>query len=104
MYRIAIIGLVVVLAGLQYRLWVGKGSVAQMHHLQTMHDQLAQANAKNKQRNQVMLAQVANLKAGDSAAETYARSELGMIKPGETFFLTPQSGANTTSQKKTAQE
>jgi cell division protein FtsB len=32
-------------------------------------------------------AEVADLKAGGPAIEAYARYTLGMIKPGETFYL-----------------
>lgn len=105
MYRLAIIALLIVFAGLQYRLWVGEGSLAQVHRLQTMHADLEQANAKAKSRNQTMLAQISDLKSGKLAAEGRARSQLGMIKSDETFFLTPQDeGPHKTvrsAQKKT---
>lgn len=43
-------------------------------------------NARLEQRNQALAADVAELKSGEAAVEDRARAELGMIKPGETFY------------------
>ena len=43
-------------------------------------------NAGLKQRNDALAAEVRDLKSGVAAVEERARSELGMIKPGETFY------------------
>ena len=43
-------------------------------------------NAGLKQRNDALAAEVEDLKSGEAAIEERARSELGMIKPGETFY------------------
>lgn len=88
MYRVAVIALLVVLAGLQYRLWIGDGSLAQVHHLQTMHAKIGKANTRDRVRNDAMQAQINDLKSGVGATEGRARAEMGMVKPGETFFLT----------------
>ncbi|MGB7757737.1 MAG: septum formation initiator family protein [Salinisphaera sp.] len=88
MYRVAVIALLVVLAGLQYRLWVGDGSLAQVHHLKSMHHKIAEANTQDRVRNDAMQAQIDDLKSGVGATEGRARTEMGMVKPGETFFLT----------------
>ena len=39
-----------------------------------------------KQRNDALAAEGEDLKSGEAAIEERARSELGMIKPGETFY------------------
>lgn len=44
------------------------------------------ANAKLKDRNQQMYAEIDDLKAGGEAIEEKARNELGLVKPGETFY------------------
>ena len=48
-----------------------------------------------KQRNAALAAEVEDLKSGEAAVEDRARSELGMIKPGETFYrvVEPQGSA-----------
>ncbi len=43
-------------------------------------------NQKLDQRNQKLLAEVIDLKQGGETIETLARSELGLIKPEETFY------------------
>lgn len=49
-------------------------------------------NAKLEQRNQALAADVAELKSGEAAVEDRARAELGMIKPGETFYRVVEGG------------
>ena len=103
MYRVAVIALLVVFAGLQYRLWIGEGSLAQVHHLQSMRDKIAKANKQDRTRNNAVQAQIKDLKSGIGATEGRAREEMGMVKPGETFFLTvpdeskPASNAHNAS-------
>ena len=43
---------------------------------------------KLRARNAALQAEVDDLKSGTAAVEGRARSELGMILPGETFYLT----------------
>jgi cell division protein FtsB len=78
-----LIGLVVVL---QYRLWVGEGSLAEVHALQQeIADQKAELE-RLRARNQQLRAEVTDLQSGEAALEERARGELGMIKPGEAFI------------------
>ncbi|MES1935843.1 septum formation initiator family protein [Salinisphaera hydrothermalis] len=88
MYRVAVIALLVIFAGLQYRLWIGDGSLAQVHHLQSMRDKIAKTNKQDRARNDAVQTQINDLKSGIGATEGRARAEMGMVKPGETFFLT----------------
>lgn len=71
---------------LQYDLWVGDGSLATVHHLQQAVQNQKQKNVKLKKRNAALAADVQDLKHGLKAVEERARSELGMIKKGETFI------------------
>ena len=56
-------------------------------------------NAKLKARNDQLFAEIDDLNGGQEAIEERARNELGMIKPGETFYrLVPdQSRRNAAS-------
>jgi cell division protein FtsB len=82
--------LLLLLAGLQYRLWVGNGSLAQVADLTR---QIADQHAENEallERNRVMDAEVLELKKGMETVEERARHELGMVKEGETLYQLAQ--------------
>lgn len=70
---------------LQYDLWFGEGSQVDAWRLQQSIDAQQQENLRLQERNQALAAEVADLKNGRAAIEERARSELGMIKQGETF-------------------
>lgn len=78
--------LIALLALLQYRLWFGQGGASATASLQDKVERQGVENRGQQQRNEQLAAEVENLKSGESAAEERARSELGMIKPGETFY------------------
>ncbi len=78
--------LVILLILLQYRLWIGNGSLTEVHHLEKQISKLADENRQLQERNLSMAAEVYDLKKGQAAIEERARSEMGMIKYGETFF------------------
>ena len=84
--RMLALGLIALLALLQYRLWFGQGGASATATLQDKVDRQGVENRGLQQRNEQLAAEVENLKSGESAAEERARSELGMIKPGETFY------------------
>ncbi|MFN0303931.1 MAG: cell division protein FtsB [Burkholderiales bacterium] len=76
----------------QYPLWVGKGGWLRVWELDR---QLIERRARNDQlqaRNDVLEAEVRDLKSGIDAIEERARFELGMIKSDEIFVLLPPSG------------
>lgn len=81
-----VIILVVLFVFLQYRLWIGTGSLTEVHHLQQRKDSIIKQNNKLEDRNQALAAEVIDLKQGRDAIEERARSELGMIKEGEIFY------------------
>ena len=94
--RLLLVVLVVLLALLQYRLWWGEGGRRSVADLHAQVQQQAHENEGLTQRNAALAAEVEDLKSGEAAVEERARSELGMIKPGETFYrvVEPQSGAD----------
>lgn len=78
--------LIALLLGLQYKLWVGEGSLAEIWSLHQAGELQREENARLKERNAALEAEVHDLKQGLDAIEERARSELGMIKDGETFY------------------
>jgi len=78
--------LLIILLALQYRLWVGQGSLAEVTRLSQSIEQAKASNAQLRERNDALDAEVQDLKQGVDAIEERARSELGMVKKNETFF------------------
>jgi cell division protein FtsB len=84
--------LALLLAFLQYKLWLGSGGQREGAALRA---QVARQEAENlelQQRNEALKAEVEDLKSGEAAVEERARSELGMVKPGETFYRVIEDG------------
>lgn len=79
--------LVVVLIFLQYRLWVGEGSIAEVVQLQRQIEQQQTEIDRLRARNRILALEVRELKTGVDTIEERARSEMGMIKEGETFYM-----------------
>ena len=71
---------------LQYRLWNGTGSLAEVNLLKEEIEKIKNQNEILKERNLSLTAEDFDLKKGDEAIEEIARSEMGMIKDGETFY------------------
>ena len=84
--RVLVLLLIALLAWLQYRLWFGSGGQREVAELQQQVQAQTRSNAGLKKRNEELAAEVEDLKSGEAAVEERARSELGMIKPGETFY------------------
>jgi cell division protein FtsB len=91
--RVLLIVLAVLLAWLQYRLWFGQGGVRDTQVLQVRVEAQAKENRGLQARNERLAAEVENLKSGEAAVEERSRSELGMIKPGETFYRVVETPA-----------
>ncbi|MBV6687278.1 cell division protein FtsB [Xanthomonas euvesicatoria pv. physalidis] len=85
-WRWLLLVLAVLLAWLQYRFWFGPGNSGEVMMLEAQVAHQTQDNEGLRQRNQALAAEVKDLKDGEAAIEERARSELGMIKPGETFY------------------
>lgn len=78
--------LVLVIAALQYPLWLGKGSWLRVWEVDQKIAAQKQVNQGLKARNASLDAEVNDLKQGYGAIEERARSELGMVKQDEVFF------------------
>jgi cell division protein FtsB len=77
---------VVLIAALQYPMWLGKGGWLQVRELDRQVTVQRELNEKLKARNEALDAEVRDLKTGYEAVEERARSELGMVKQDEVFF------------------
>jgi cell division protein FtsB len=85
--KIMIAVLIVLLLSVQYRLWIGEGSIAHRVELQRKIIQQQGENDALRERNRILALEVDALKLGDDAIEERAREQMGMIKEGETFFM-----------------
>lgn len=84
--RAGLLALLLVMLGLQQRLLVAQGNLFDLGDLQFRVDNERDEVAQLTERNAQLQAEVEDLRTGLAAVEDRARSELGMIKPGETFI------------------
>ena len=82
---------VILIALLQYPLWLGKGSWLRAWDLSRQIAEQKDKNAVLKARNDTLDAEVRDLKSGRAAIEERARTELGMIKKDEVFYQVLES-------------
>ena len=86
MLRLFVAIALVLLLGLQFTWWFGKGG---MRDVRKLEDQI-QAQEREletlRSRNAKLAAEVVDLKQGLETVEEIARSEMGMIKEGEIFY------------------
>ena len=78
--------LLLLLVVLQLKLWTGQGNWRQVEALRAQVTAQKKENDELLRRNQALAAEVKDLKSGVDAVEERARNEMGMIKPGETFY------------------
>lgn len=86
MLRYAALILLILLIALQIKLWTGAGGMREVWRLQQRVAEQQKENADLRKRNAKLAAEVEDLKHGSEAIEERARSELGLIKPGETLY------------------
>ena len=84
--RWLLVGLIALLAVLQYRLWLAEGSLAEQHRLEQQVKEQARINAELAARNQALAREVRELKSGHLSVEQRAREELGLIREDEIFY------------------
>ena len=78
--------MVLLLAVLQYRLWIADDGVREVWRLRDEIATQATNNAALRARNERLAAEVLALKRGGAAVEAVARRDYGMIHRDETFF------------------
>lgn len=74
------------LIALQFRLWSGDNGVSELRSLQQDIERQQATNKQLTQRNQLLQADITDLRNAQEAVEERARNELGLVKPNETFF------------------
>ena len=84
--KLLTLGLVVLIALIQYPLWLGKGSWLRVWEVDQQIRSQRGVNRQLQARNDALEAEVRDLKVGLDAIEERARSELGMVKQDEIFF------------------
>ena len=93
--KILIAVLLLMLIGLQYKLWFGDGSLSEVVQLTRELEIQKQKLRELEARNRILEAQVLDLQNGLDAFEEKARNDLGMIKQGETFIQLIPADAET---------
>ena len=84
------VGLLALIAMLQYPLWLGKGGWLKVWDYDRQLQQQKEVTKKLEIRNAGLDAEVRDLKQGYDAIEERARFELGMIRQDETFVQIPE--------------
>lgn len=103
--KVLVVVLTVLLLLLQFRLWFGDGSIQEVSRLRKQAEEGRAKLIQMTSRNQALAAEVADLKRGLEAIEERARSELGMISEGETFYqFVMEAGADSVEDADTSSE
>ncbi len=91
---------------LQYRLWYADGSFVHNYRLNEQVEAQRAENATLKERNEQLEARVDSLRGGDEVIEALARSELGLVKEGESFYqvVEPEPAASREEQAESSQQ
>ena len=84
------VGLIALVALLQYPLWLGKGGWLKVWEYDRQLQQQKEVTRKLEIRNAGLDAEVRDLKQGYDAIEERARFELGMVRQDETFVQIPE--------------
>lgn len=85
--RLLVLGLLVLLGVLQIRLWLSEDGWSELLRLQHSVAEQREQNKALAERNARLEADVNDLKQGETALEERARSDLGMVRKDESFYL-----------------
>ncbi|HJM71448.1 MAG TPA: septum formation initiator family protein [Gammaproteobacteria bacterium] len=87
MTRFFIAMLIVFFLIIQFDIWVKDDGLNRVKELQEMIDSQSEENQRLRLRNQQLEREIDELKSGTESIEEKARTDLGMIKEGEEFYL-----------------
>ena len=86
MLRLTLVLLLAATLWMQYRLWLAPDGMREVWRLRDAVAEQREENRMLRERNDSLEAEVRDLKEGLEAVEERARTELGMIEDGETFY------------------
>ena len=84
--KLVLVVLIVMVISLQYALWAGKQNVIDLYRLNRQVDNVRNENHESEFRNDQLHEDVIDIKSQLGAIELQARFDLGLIKPGETYY------------------
>ena len=87
MIRFFIIMLIVFFLMIQFDIWLKDDGFYRVKELEQMIDSQVEENERLKLRNKQLEREIEELKSGTESIEEKARTDLGMIKEGEEFYL-----------------
>jgi len=85
--------LVVLLALLQYQLWLGRDGLLHRQRLDARLNEIIQRNEALAARNAAAAAEIEELKNGGEALEAVARGSLNYLRPDEVLLTLPPRAA-----------
>jgi cell division protein FtsB len=90
--RILIIFLILLLAVLQYKLWFSSGGITETWGLKKEVAAQKKENDVLYKRDQILIAQIKELKQNKKEIENIARERMGMVKKGEQYYQLTEEG------------
>ena len=84
--KIILIALALLLGLLQYEFWFSDGGIRTVWDLKKNIAHQEKINADLDKKNEVLIAEIKDLRSGNEAIEARARNDLGMVKKSETFY------------------
>lgn len=77
---------VVLICILQYRIWWGESGYTEIKQLKKQLIEQKQDNESLRTQNEILKKEIQALRNNPDSLEELAREQLGLIKPGETFY------------------
>ena len=85
--------LVVGISHLQYQVWFGDSGYFAKESMVQEREEIENKLLVLKAKNRLIRNQIGELRRSPDAIESHARTRLGMIMPGELFFIAPEEGS-----------
>ena len=87
MIRLVILILIFFFLMIQFDIWIKNDGFYRVQELEELIENQLEENQKLKIQNQLLEREIEDLKSGTESIEEKARTDLGMIKDGEEFYL-----------------